>query len=627
MQWAAEQARIRDQHWESLERLLKGLPHAVAEPFRLLEFELALHHSPTGRIRDIFTGVEQPPIPWVGPWLLADLGYPPSATRDTLESRLFSAAVLLGAREHLARRLSDAASFAADAQLTLALYLSDRAAELLTTEAGPVWLDADGARPRAVPDAEPAAHLHARWSEPMLRIGNAAVHAADLDVDREDLARMLHLAALGIEIRQQLTDMHEDLLRGRESYPIALVAETAGIPLRPWPRPELVLGATVLHGCHITIVERARNALDEACATAERLSLVTFAGYLRDATARIAAPLDSAAVADVGPVGRGPLIARSERPPERAIAMARGYLHADPDVRGSWEVHREGMFDAEVVSSRFPAALVLERLAWHGEVVADEAQAFLDATFQNGFRYYDHALSGVDTDTIGAFLRLSRFAPGTDASGPALREVLACLRRAVETTGRVPVWLECGGEPRPVIDLGEDCGTVAGHLLLGLDELPDDSLDDVMRIGGRQLLGRIGSVGLQANRNYPPAFALHVWQRLADALRARGGLNGELETAGAALRSELERLSRVRVGSAQDAAMLAVACLGARRPDLLEERWLGVMMRTQRSDGSWPGEPFTVTPNRGAAVTWYATSPMTTALVYDALQRWERDGP
>ncbi len=628
MGWAAEQARIRDRHWESLEWLLRGLPHDVAETFRLLEFELALHYSPTGRLRDVFTGVEQPPLPFVGPWLLNDLGSPPSPGRDALSSQLFSAGVLLGAREHLVGRLADAESFAAGPQLTLAIHLSDRAAALLTAAAGEGWLDVDGEQPPpALPSDGPDEHLLPRWSEPMRRIGGAAVVASDVEVDGAHVERMLHLLAVGTEIRAQLATMHEDLLRGNPSYPIAFVAHTAGISLRPWPRPELILGAMVLRGCHVAILDRARRALAEARELAEQLSLPTFAGYLGDAEANLTEPAEPAAGAEAGAPGRAALIGRGERPLERAITMARGYLQSDPDVRGAWEVHREGMFDAEVVSSRFPAALVLERLAWHGDVVAEGVHAFLEATVQNRFRYYDHVLSGIDTDTIGAFLRLARFGSNPDAASTAVRDVLDCLGRAVETIGRVPVWLDCGGDPRAVLDLGEDCGTVAGHLLLGIDALPDELSGDLIGIGARHLLESIGSVGLQANRNYPPAFALGVWQRVVDAIGLRDRFEPVLEPARGAIRAELERLARLPVRTAQDAAMLVTACAGARRPELLDERWLGVMLRAQRSDGSWPGEPFTVTPNRGAAVTWYATSPMTTALVYDALQRWEVAGP
>jgi hypothetical protein len=628
MEWAAEQARIRDRHWESLERLLRGLPQDVAEPFRLLEFELALHHSPTGRLRDVFTGVEQPPLPWVGPWLLSDLGCPPSPSRDAVAAQLFAAGILLGAREHLVRRLADSESFAAGPQLTLALFLSERAAALLTAAAGDGWLDLAGEQPQVtVSSGDPDEHLLPRWSEPMRRLGDAAVAAADLEIDGGRVERMLHLLAVGIEIRAQLATMHEDLLRGRTSYPIGFVARTAGISLRPWPRAELILGAMVLRGCHLAILDCARSALAEARGLAERLSLPTFAGYLGDAEANLADAAAPAVGAEASSVRGSPLVVRSERPLVRATDMARGYLLSDPNVRGSWEVHREGMFEAGVVSSRFPAALILERLAWHGETVAEGVEAFVDATVRNGFRYYDHPLSGIDTDTIGAFLRLMRYAPSPDVARTAVRDLLDCLGREVETSGRVPVWLDCGGDPRAVLDLGEDCGTVAGHLLLGIAELPGESLGGLIDIGARHLLESIGSVGLQANRNYPPAFALGVWQRVIETIGLRSGLAPVLEPARGVVRAELERLSRLPVRSAQEAAMLVTACVGARRPEHLDERWLGIMLRAQRSDGSWPDEPFTVTPNRGAAVTWYATSPMTTALVYDALQRWEVTDP
>jgi hypothetical protein len=107
MGWADSQRSARKRHWARLERLLNGLPPAHADTFRQLQYDLPLSYSTTGRFRDIFLGVEQPPVLSIAPWLLDDLGVEPSARRDELEGRLFTVSVLLCARDHLVMALMD----------------------------------------------------------------------------------------------------------------------------------------------------------------------------------------------------------------------------------------------------------------------------------------------------------------------------------------------------------------------------------------------------------------------------------------------------------------------------------------------------------------------------------------
>ena len=80
--------------------------------------------------------------------------------------------------------------------------------------------------------------------------------------------------------------------------------------------------------------------------------------------------------------------------------MAEGFLLGDLTFRESWEMHREGMFGVPEVASRFPAGLVMEILCRHEHDVQRNVDEFLDFTLSNGFRYYDHPLSGVDSDTV-----------------------------------------------------------------------------------------------------------------------------------------------------------------------------------------------------------------------------------
>ena len=155
--------------------------------------------------------------------------------------------------------------------------------------------------------------------------------------------------------------------------------------------------------------------------------------------------------------------------------------------------------------------------------------------------------------------------------GQASASVLACLERDVAAMGRVPVWItNCEGSPRErpyMLDLGEGCGTVAAHLLLGLLTHAPDRYGTTIERGSLQLLEQIGSVGLRANVNYPPVFALAVFGRLIAGLEdsTQGFLRGEAKRAAKkALRVlviELDRAIERNVLTPQQAALLTLACL------------------------------------------------------------------
>lgn len=634
MGWADSQRSARERHWARLERVLNGLAPSHADTFRQLQYDLALSYSTTGRFRDIFLGLEQPPVLSIAPWLLDDLGLAPSPSRDELDGRLLTVSVLLCARDHLVTALLDSESYAAGDQLALAVHLSERVSAQLTSLSDSAWLDGeDDADARRQPASEdvPDAFIVRGWERPMQLIASAAHEAAGVPSGEPGVGRMIELMASGFEVRHQLMTLHADLLRGRPTYPIVTIARAAGIPLRPWPRPEGVLGAMVLTGSIRTILETSRARLDEARSLADELGLPTFAGFLSDAADDVANRMESAPTQPAAEEGArpAPLIHLAEPIVPKAIAMARGFLLSDLALRESWESHREGMFGSDEVASRYPAGLILEILAAHGQPVSDAIDGFLAFTAANGFRYYDHALSGIDTDTIGVYLRLVRRTGSADRHLPAARGVLSCLERHVERCAAVPVWLrDCDEAARaPVIDLGEDCGTVAAHLLLGLCAVDDRRHDAIIETGTRTLLNRIVDVGLGANVNYPPAFALAAFSRLSTCAAQRAGLAEEAAAATSVLRSELERQCRFPARTAQDAALVTIACFDAGSPELLDRRWRETILRQQRFDGSWSAEPFFAAPNRGHAVTWYASITMTTALVYDALERWNGADP
>ena len=636
MSWAASQRYIRDRHWGQLERLVNRLPSAFVEPFRLLQFDLALRYSASGRFRDIFLGTEWVPIPWIAGWLCVDSGA--EQTEEELD-RLFVVSVLMAARVELVTGLQDEGSFAAADQLSLALYLSERvAAEVTELTGGPHWLDHHSGRASDHPTpAEGTTSMSAGspWAQPMRLLAAACSAVRRLTLPPDRLDEMIDLIAGGFALRDQLATLHADLLRGHVTFPIELIARNAGLSLQPWPPAEVLLGAMVLTGSAPAVLQESHRRLCLARAVADELALPTVASFLDGVAADVSGQLARLAGTAAGPARQAktparqpPLIRRAVPAVTAAIGMARGFLLADPSFREACEVHREGMFGQGEVVSRFPVGLILEILAAHGHPFETPIADFLDSVIGNGFRYYDHPLSDVDTDTVGVFLRLLRHTGEPRPRLAAAGAVLARLEQQVEQLEAVPVWLPDPDRPDglPVLNLGEDCGTVAAHLLLGLCALDDGAHQRPLRVGTTNLLDRIRTVGLAANVNYPRPFALAAYLRLIDRVRDRAGLAEPAAAADAVLRPELERLAAPPVRSAQQAALLTRACLDAGRTELLRPGWRKTMLEQQRFDGSWAGEGFAAAPNRGAAVTWYASTTMTTALVFDALARWHAAG-
>lgn len=636
--------RLMARWWDDVDRLFAALPPALSRQLKLLEYDLALRYSRTGQFHDIFLAPDHPPALSVATWLLHDLELLSGATRDEAERRLFVASVLLAARVQAVGGLRDPDGFTTDDRIALVQWLSDRAAAEIArvvprdSAYWKGWYDGiateDANRLAALSERDseagedPESLLASPFSAPLRLVAMAALAAGHrLDLGK-GVPEMLDHMADAYQVMADLSSVQRDLELGRVSYPIAFIAAAARIPLRPAPRPELILGAMVATGSLPLIVESALEPLRSARTIAIGLRLPTFATFLSESAAyfdgvrtawTVGAPRD-------GSMRPAPLVGHSAPSLSQALGMAEAFLLADRTFRECWETHREGMLGGPEVSSRFPMGLILEILCRRGLDVRVAISEFLDFTIANGFRYYDHPRSGVDTDTIGVFLRLLPHATASGAYEHAATAVLECLERNVQERGAVPVWLTgCTGAQdaeSTVIALGEDCGTVAAHLLLGLLAAGAER-GATVTIGAESLLARIGSVGLAANVNYPPAFAMGVYFRLLGLLGTRGGpaaVRG-IEAAHSTLTDALQRAVSMRPATAQDAALLMLACREANHEDLIDPAWTLHVLKRQRFDGSWIGEPFAAAPNRGRSVSWYSSTLLTTALCYDALAR------
>jgi hypothetical protein len=635
--WAEAQREHHARHWPRVDRLISELPPRLFRREKLVEYDLALRYSTTGQFHDTFLGCDQFPMLSIGGWLLEDLGCPPGPERDEIERRLFFASVLLTIRTQARHAMRDPASFTDDHAADLVGFCTERATRELMGAVPPDRLVYGGMSEHVAAEAldrAPESQLRPRWAAPALAIGIAASVAAERTEVEPKLSKMVGKLAEAFEIREGLASMHADLLVGRVTYPIAFVADRAAVPLDAAVSPNTVLGAMIATGSLPAILGVAHERIVESRRIATDIDLPTMGAYLADAGRSFAGEL--AAVRGEGPARRS-VLQHAEPTLPRALAMAEGYLLADPVLRESWETHRDGMLGAREVTSHFPAGLVLEILHDRGHDVRDRVDDFLAFTVANGFRYYDHPWSDADADTVGVFLRLMPH--GTqkpDERSAALDAVLACLDRQTRELGAIPVWItDCAapdvgadaGRP-PTMTLGESCGTVMAHALLGLLAMRSDLHRETVDIGAAHLTRRIRESGLGANVNYPPAFAMAAFHRLlaaldrADAAEEMGpDMRRSVAGSRQALAEQLESVAHHAPRTAQEAALLTIACIEAGRPDMLREEWTTRILKQQRSDGSWIGEPFAATPNRGPWVSWYSSSMLTTALCYDALGR------
>ncbi len=625
----------------------------MARQAKLLSYDLALRYSSTGRFQDVLSGVHVFPLLSIGGWLLDDLGFPDDEGGDAARRRVFLAAVLSLAAVHIADSMHDDSTFydrehAALAQLLWERTTSQFAAVIPYSQSfwdqhRAAWTDHLEAnlrqherdRASVTGDATEDRRRSTRWSAPAKVLAAAATTLTRREADLPAIVTMLDELAAALFIREELEAIPRDLQRGRVSYPIAMLARAAGItgPLRAAE----ILPAMVLTNAVGSVCDEARSSVATARRVAGDLELRTFATFADD----VDLMLVEMTIGLLTPRPRGSPVARSaavsspmplrlEDPPlDKAIQMAEAFLLSDLTFRESWEVHREGMFGASEVTSRFPVALILEVLCAHGHDLGPQVDELRAHFMANKFRYYDHTTSALDTDTLGAFLRLERYALHHAKRDGLLASALACLVRAVEKIGSVPVWIpDCdelseGARP-PGLYLGEGCATVAAHLLIGLSEFGFADHQTIVETAASHLCERLLLLGVAANVNYPGLHALGVFFRLVSCLERQkltAGLRQQLLRVRRALLSELEEATLRAIVTPQDAALLVLACSHAGQTRLIRPRWTSVVLKHQRHDGGWNGEPFAATPNRGRSVTWYGTGSLTTALCYDALRR------
>jgi hypothetical protein len=641
-------------YWPEVERYFDELPPLLFRQGRLLQANLAAAYSDTGQFRDILH--REVDYPWLAlpAWLLQDWELPSRERRVPLEKHTTLAALFSCAAIFLQQAILDEGAFFDTPYTFLQQSLQQEAdrhfANLFPPDSSfwdyhqafwreyaeaSLWQIERRQNKTPPPDADELLHAARRFAPGKIAAAAVALKASK-DADLPRLFSLLDDFCVAWQILQEVLDIRRDVARGFITYPIARTVEAVGIVPGAAVSPERVLGAAVLTGAVGRVCEECSERLDGCRRAADGLGLPSLVGHFSEVQ-QIAQ--DVAGLLSMGPSLAEKLGASEPlHPPKvvftphvdhlaKACQMAEGYLLSDLTFRESWEVHRRGMFGADEVVSKMPAGLVIEVLCQHGHDMTEAIDAFYRTCQETQFRYYEHPSSTPDTDTLGVLLRLYRYSHHKEAHAKALATPLRWLVENIPASGQIPVWLTVQASSDKdgpfILRFGEGCGVVEAHVLLGLIDYDWKSYADQIQRSALGLLRRFAQREYGITVNYPSLYTLVVMQRLIAALLAHPispSLERRVEQAGERLLVQLEcETERLHI-TPQDAAFLASACSYPSTEYLFNPRWITVLLKHQRSDGSWQGESFFFVPNRGEALTWYTSDAMTTAFCYHALK-------
>jgi hypothetical protein len=314
--------------------------------------------------------------------------------------------------------------------------------------------------------------------------------------------------------------------------------------------------------------------------------------------------------------------------------MAEQYLLADRTFRESWEVQRRGVFDTtELIGRVFAPGLILEVLCPHRADLAGEVSNLLDQMAVDGFRYYPHPSIPPDADDVGLALRLCAHVAEKARHRQQLERPLRWMEANASETGHLPCWFTRGVEGLSddynTSLWGDQCATTEASLLLGLLAYDPVAHRATIENAAAQWLARWALSGLGSNSLYVSSYALWMACRLLDALcdsLTGSALQDEIERGQAGVRARL-RQEAGQISTPQEAALLTLACLEGSAPPsrvaLFDPVWVSLILKRQRYDGAWAGEPLFVTPTRGEVAAWYASRSVTTAYCYHALRVYD----
>lgn len=642
----------RDQYWPEVERFFGRLSPRLYQQGLVLKSVLATHCAEAGELKSVLCRKGDYPLLTFHFWLLDDLGVPDGEARAELERHLLLAMFFSFAAAYAHEAILDRDTLIDERYHVLREELSCRASRHLARlfpEDSPFWEHCESIWHERAEALLWEAHERAGQPAPFteddlwhaagkLSPGKLPVVAVALRTgNAEALPRLLDMVAhlnLALQLRRDLLSVRRDLARGTLTYPIVRTMIEAGIPLKAGVVPERILGAMLLTGSLKKICKEILGHLDTCRGIARELNLPSWAEYfggLEQAGNDLSSLLSLAPGASPPADRPKPSFLPAPNTLEKSIRMAEAHLLSDLTFRESWDIQRLTLFDIpEVVGRAFPTGLILEILCANGHELAPQVDELFRTLCANGFRYFENFDIPPDADEVGLLLRLHRLSGRKEAHREALEKPLEWLLKSISPSGGIPVYLVAGsgiaGNQEASL-WGTDCMTVAANCLLGLLDYDWERFRTVIEKSAADLFARLCQEGLGFNNAYDLPYALWTASGLVSKLSGLpidDRLCGELGRATPVLNGTLRQEAAWRSITPQRAAFLTLSSLMDSSELPFEERWINVLLKSQRYDGTWVDEPLYPTPNRNATVTWYSSRSVTTAFCYHALQTFQR---
>ncbi len=633
----------RARAWLEIEHFLGALPPHLLQQAIIVQHELATHYSDTGQFRDILSRPQDDPLLYWHFWLLDDLNVPEDERRTQLEDGVFSGMLYAFMATYLQERILDASSFIDNRFLFLANLLSQKSLACFTDlfpAESVFWRYHWGAwkgyaeqslqlsLPRHLQETSVAEK--AKASGYRLAIGAIPFMAIASALENEDLLiEFLFLMDSFKALFQtigEIARIRRDLAQGRYTYPILRTMEAAGISPDGPVSPERLLGALILTGVGAKLCQACLEELDQCRVFATSFPLPTIKLYFEAVAERIEQLKGLLSLRGGGKASSMPgFFISAPDSLSQAIDMAERYLLSDLTFREGWEVQRQGLFDQpELIGQAFPSGLVIEILCQHGHALGEQVAGIFQRLQANRFRYYDVPIGLPDADDLGLLLRLHRYSEDKSAHSAMLETPLRWMEQSIGPSGEIPVWFVTD-EPgaHNVLLWGGTCATVEMNLLLGLLEYDWERYQPLIERATIPLFERLLRTGLGATAHYTPLASLWILSEFLSTLAAKPASSPILEAI-THLRDQISQgtLPRAYQATPQSAAFQLLSTLPLKIREFVEPKWLSAILKQQRYDGSWPGEPLYVCPNRGRATVWYSSNTVTTAFCYHALKRY-----
>jgi hypothetical protein len=632
----ARYQKKRARYWPQIAQFFGQLPPPLFNQGLLLQHNLGVALSDTGQFEDILSRGHDHPLLYLHFWLLETAPNLSDSIRQSLEKHLFAAMVYTVAGVYTHRAIRDDSSNVDTSFIFLAQRLIQQAdwhLSCLFPASAPFW---DYHRQFWAEYSE-AALADSPAPASQLALTKIPVTAIALQRNQVDLLPQLwqltdHFNFIH-QILQDVAFLRRDLFQGHPSYPIAKIRQALGLQTNTPLSPERALGAFILTGTAQTINRECKASLQTCREIAAALNLSLFQAHisaLNDVLPNVFG-LFTATKTDTPPT-------KPPKPPPNffrpaynplpsAINMAERYLLADPDFRESWEVQRGGAFGVPEMTARvFPSGLIVEILSLHGHNMSAVVDDIFTRAQAIGFKYFDFAEMPPDTDDLGLLLRLHRYWPQPAAQQTTLQAPLQRLIQSVGADGQIPVWLTGPDTPRQSMALwGKECVAVEANVLLGLLDFDPANYEQLIVRAVKSLTQRWRTRGWGALGHYVPPYWLWRGFELLGKLKQSSfcfRLETELASLQNSLGNHLKRAGLQTNPTPQTAAFLSLAALSPGNTDKgrFDPRWQTLLVKTQRYDGSWAGEPLYSTPTRGELATWYSSRTVTTAFCYHALK-------